>query len=269
MKLGENAHIFFKSHVQQKNFLQKLTPKNFLKSVECILYFLNNEEFETRVYLHNYLPLLGDSPDVRAKWYLNIYSPEGKKVAQKEGIFVGPQGAVIEVAKLGNVGTHGVVSVRIQLEDDTHQIDKPLRSIFFVEFTEKGVEHPRKVISHSLNSPVAGIYGYNRSFTGLILRPDCKLYLLIANGSYLRVGGMSQAAGVISFTNADREVLEVPLPVITESMGCRKLDLLEMSPDLRRHVGGKPFNLKIKGKNILSKPFLIMRGEQVFQGDHL
>lgn len=269
MKLGENAHIFFKSHVKENFFFDKFVPPNFLKAVGCISYFLNDDAFETRVYLQNYIPLMSGDPEAGVKWCVDFYSSKGKRVAHKEGAFKGPQGAVIDVGKLGDVGEFGVVRTYIWLDDKTHKMDKPLRSIFFTEFSEKGKREPRKIISHSLGSPTAGIYDYDRSFTGIILQSKVKPYLLIANGTLLKSLASSRATGVLTITNSDRQDIRMVLPDIRESLGSRKIDLLDGFPNLRSHVGNKPFSINIKGRNILSKPFMILVGDHTFLGDHL
>jgi hypothetical protein len=270
MKLGKQAHFIFGRSLRKKGLLDRIAPRNGFESVPCISYFLNDERFETKVYLQNYLSLLADSPAVAARWYLDAYSSEGKRVARREGSFTGLQGAIVDIAGLGDVGTFGVLMAGISLNDAEHRMDRPLHAVFFTEFSKRETRRPQKIISHSLNSPVAGLFGYRRSFTGILLRPGCALYLLIANGSLLKpVPFASPASGVVSITNADHRTIHAPLPEIRKSLGSRKIDLLALIPGLPEHVKDQPFSLKLDGRNILSKPFLMMVGDDIFLGDHL
>lgn len=270
MELGKNAHTVFLRYLQKKTFFDRFVPRNFPRPMGGIVYFLNDDVFETKIYFQNYFALLADSQYARARWSADVYSSSGKKVVHKEGIFVGAQGAVIEIRTLGDVGEYGVVHVSIEFDDTVYKINKPPLSIFYVEYARRGLNEIRKIISHSLGTPVAGVYSYERSFTGIIPYPKQRPYLLIANGSLLKADpSVSAASGILEVTNINQQTVSIVLPNISESLGSRKIDLLEVCPNLLVHVGDKPFSLKIKGKNILSKPFLFMLGEHVFLGDHL
>ena len=93
---------------------------------------------------------------------------------------------------------------------------------------------------------------------------------MIANGSLLKpVPFATPASGTVSITNAEHRTINAPLPEIRESLGSRKVDLLALMPGLPEHVKDQPFSLKLDGRNILSKPFLFMVGDDTFLGDHL
>jgi hypothetical protein len=270
MKLGEHAHIIFRRHLQKKAFFDRLIPKSFLKPIGGIEYFLNDDKFETRVYIQNYFALLADSPNIHAKWNLDVYSSGGELAAHKEGVFEGPQGVVVEIGALGNIGKYGVIQVSIDLDDDTYRLDLSPHTVFYTEYSERKISNPRKVISHSLGYPSAGVYSYDRSFTGLILGAGCTPHLLYASGSLLKPEApLSWVTGTLEITNSDQKTLSIPLPEIHESLGSHKVDLLAAVPNLRAHVSDKPFSLRIKGRNILSKPFLFLVGDHIFLGDHL
>lgn len=270
MKLGKNAHSILPRYLRKKSIVARMMPEYFLRSVGGISYFLNDEKISTRIYLQNYLALLSDSPDVHAKWHLDLYSSAGEKVFHKEGVFTGYQGAVIEVSTLENVGEYGVIHAGLYLQDKDLEINKPLLTVFFTEFSQRNTQYPRKLISHSLGAPAGGIYTYDRSATGLAIPSGSIPHLLIANGTTLKSEMRAMCAtGALQITNADGKVLHIPLPNIKESLGSRKVDLFNVCPAMEKHVGTQPFGIKIKGTNILGKPFLLITGEHVLLGDHL
>ena len=52
-------------------------------------------------------------------------------------------------------------------------------------------------------------------------------------------------------------------------MGCAKLNLQDYIPDIHRHLGGQPGLIKLRGWNILEKPFFYQTDGTFIAADHL
>ena len=53
-------------------------------------------------------------------------------------------------------------------------------------------------------------------------------------------------------------------------MGCPRVNLLEYIPDIFEHLGGEPGLIKLRGWNIIEKPFFYQTdGKTYLSSDHL
>lgn len=270
MKLGEKAHRGFLTNIRKRHFRDHFVTGNML-SRPATSYYLNDSNFETRIFLHNYFALLGDTVEAKAKWIVEIFSHNGERAVLMEGEFKGNQGAMIVVSDLPGVSEFGVIAVKLIFEDADMVIAKPYHAIYYIEYARRNVPRPQKIIYHSLGSPAAGIFDYARdNYTpGSFLPTDSKPYFLYANGTLLNLkGGRSHAKATLKIINWKGKILEIALPEIAHSLETKKVDILALCPDLHQHLEGKPFNLKIKGRNVLSKSFWYVLGEKVFLGEH-
>lgn len=269
MEVGTKAHKNFRKHLHGKTLLNSLLPNNFY-ALPATAYYLNDDEFETKVFIHNYFSLLTDFEQARAKWLMDVYSKDGVPVTHTEGLFTGPKSVVVDIPS-ARATEFGVVSVKIELLDDTLVIDQPYNAVYYTELTRKSSAAPQKVIYHSLGTPVGSTYDYRREnyTSGSVLSKDLNPYFLYSNGSLVRLGDESSyASGVLHIVNSKGEVLDLALPEISEPMASRRLDVRKECPAFALHVGDAPFHFRISGKNILSKSFWYLTGPSAFLGEH-
>lgn len=271
MQFGKFAHGFFQKNTQPKGLFDRFVPPEFLRANATVSYYLNDHDFTTNIYLHNYFSLLADSEFAHAKWKVDLHGKDGVHCATRSGVFNGKQSVVVNVSEIPGADKYGVALVTLVFDDVEHVMSRPYSTTYYTEYIHKSAKNRGRAIVHSLGMPESAIYSYERNnyVSGTFMPKSCKPFLLIANGSLLHAGKASQMTGVLDVINQHGETLRIPLPVLAHPLESEMVDLIEVAPTLYEHAHGKPFSLRIAGKNILSKPFWFLIGEQEFYGEHL
>ncbi len=272
MKIGENTHPLLKRYLKKRRIFDRFFPHDLLKSQGAISYFLNDEIFETRLYLYNYFALQSGDSLVCAKWSVDIYSSTGKKVGRKFGTLSGNESVVVTLSDMVGIGEFGIVLVKMELVDKDYFIDHPFYAVYYTEYTRKHTEgQGQKLIVHSLGFPTGSFFDYGREnyTSGSFLPQEGTPFFMYSSGTLLRLRHeMAYASGSLLVYNFKGEELELLLPKIKKPLASMKINLDKEYPNFRTHIAGKPFTFKIKGKNILSKSFWYIHGKNIFVGEH-
>ncbi len=233
-----------------------------------ISYYINDDVFFTRVYVHNYFKFLCDA-DVPARYVIRCYNRKGVQVAQIKGDLTDVETEVIELKDIKGLDTFGVFRVSIIPTSPDMFIPHAHATIFFNEYYRPG--SPNSIIAHSLHVPTSRHSDavYTRTSPGLVVPEGFRPYVLIAGGcGFHPFMHPACASAEISFTNEKGEKRTVPVPAM-KPLECRRLDLFAMDPELRSHIGTRPFVLSVVGKDFLSKPFIFISNGTTTSGEHL
>jgi hypothetical protein len=222
----------------------------------------------TRLFIHNYFPLLGDTV-CPAEWSVTFYNRRGDCVARRTGEFSGAsETAVIEVGDIPNVDVFGIAYVHIRPRLSSEIFRAQYGTTFFSEYYVPGTN--KSVIAHSLNGSPKAIHSpYYLISTSWKTPENFVPYLFIAGGcNFQKFHHPPCAKAKITFTNEKGEKKIVSLTPFGPRE-CKKIDLFSLDPAIKSHVGSGAYMIEIDGQNIMPRLFLFETdGNQVF-AEHL
>lgn len=266
---GPNAHPLF---VKEFAPARKKPLLSFLRNdlaLGNISYYINDDVFVTRVYVHNYFRFLCDA-DVPARYVIKCYNRAGKQVAVQRGELGSTlETKIVELKDIKGLDTFGVFRVYLIPASPDMFIPHAHATIFFNEYYRPG--SPNSIIAHSLHVPTARHSDavYTRTSPGLVIPDGFRPYVLIAGGcSFPHFLHPACASATVSLTNEKGEERSVEVTPM-KPFECQRLDLFSIDPVLREHVGTRPFILSISGKDFLSKPFIFISNGTMTSGEHL
>ncbi len=266
---GTNANQFFlQKLVERKKHKVKALFSHTLLSMGSIGYYMNGElGWKTRLFIYNHFALLNDS-NFGVLWEALFYTKEGVLVARREGRFIGPETVVIEVSDIPELDTYGIVVVHIKDADENYMLHDLYSSVFYTQYYLPGTT--QTVMAHCLSgAPKASHYTVNHMSTSWITPSGFKPYLFLANSCrFQKLFHGPCARADITFINYQGKKKTITLAPFKGLM-CLKIDLFAQYPELREHLGTRPYAMKVVGKNILHKPFLLQTDGKAVMGEHL
>ncbi len=266
---GTNANAFFlQKLVERKKHRATALVSHALLSMGSIGYYMNGElGWKTRLFIYNHFALLNDD-NFGVFWEALFYSKDGRLLARKEGKFTGPETKMIEVADIGELDTYGIVVVHIKDADQKYMLHDLYSSVFYTQYYLPGTT--QTVMAHCLSgAPKASHYTVNHMSTSWVTPAGFRPYLFLANSCrFQKILHRPCGRADITFINHEGKKKTITLPPF-KGLVCLKIDLFEKYPELREHLGVKPYAMKVVGKNILHKPFLLQTDGKVAIGEHL
>lgn len=263
---GPNAHPMIKGAFVPSRTHRLLSLFRRDATLGNISYYVNDDVFLTRVYLYNYFKFLGDG-NIPATYVVRCYDRSGKEVAMLTGAL--PDAAVIELTDVKGLDSFGVFRVHIIPALKNMLIPTAHASLFFNEYY-----HPcssNAVIAHSLHVPTPrhSNVTYHRTSPGVMIPEGYRPFVLIAGGcSFPTTLHPYCGSATISITNEEGRERTISAPSL-KPLSCERLDLFALDPELREHIGPRPFILRISGKDFLSKPFIFITNGTTTVGEHL
>lgn len=268
MTPGPNASPFFLGKLVPRAKEPLLSVCRNLLSMGSIGYYLNNDDqWQTRVYIYNHFALLNDAP-FSTRWEAIFYNRRGQEVAKRSGVFERPETVILETANIPELDRFGVISVHIKDNDGRVMLHELYSSVFFTEFYVPGTK--KTIIAHCLSgAPKASHCGMDHVSTSWVTPAGFRPYLYIANscrfqGLFHRACGRA-AITFLNYAGKKKTIQLEPLP----QLGCHKIDLFSQFPGLADHLGTDPYAMRLVGKNILHKPFMIQTNGTIVLGEHL
>lgn len=265
---GPNAHPLFVKEFVQTRTRSLLSRFRGDLALGNISYYINDDVFFTRVYVHNYFKFLCDA-DVSARYVIKCYDRSGVLVAEVKGNLTNTETEVLELKEIKGLDTFGVFRVYLIPTAPDMFIPHAHATIFFNEYYHPG--SPNSIIAHSLHVPTPRHSDaiYTRTSPGLVVPEGFRPYVLIAGGcSFHPFMHPACASAEASFTNEKGKERKIPIPSM-KPLQCQRLDFFAMDPGLQKHIGTRPFVLSIAGKDFLSKPFIFISNGTTTSGEHL
>lgn len=257
-------------------FLKKISPiakkpwlflySKFLSS-GCIGYYIKENEWQTRIFLHNYFALLNDGL-FPAHWEIVFFSRDGKKQTKLNGVFSGSETAIIDLKDVSGLDNYGVTWVKINMNSKTVASSEAYSSVFFSEYYVPNTK--KSVIAHSLSGTFkASHHNFSHTGTSFITPKGFTSHLYIANSCNFHAWGHSACGDCsITFINHRGQKLGAFVKNIP-AHGCQRLDLQAMVSGLMEHFEDKPYVMEVSGKNLLAIPFLFQTNGTVVLAEHL
>ncbi len=253
---GENTSQLMKDKMKPTKWFP-IVKKTLQRShsAGCIGYYLNNDNgWRTRIFIHNYFALLNDGP-FEALWEVSWYKQDGTLANKKSGEFNGTQTAIIEMCQIDGLDKYGITQVHVTPKNHKYTNKQPYSSLFFSEYYIP--ETNQSVMAHSLSGAIKASHCmFNHIGTGFITPVGFRPYIFVGNScGFAGFKHTICGGGFFTFINNKKEKKVVEISQL-KSRGCKKIDLFEVEPTLKDHLGHDPYTVELEGKNILAIPFL-------------
>lgn len=257
--------IFNQKIVDLKSSLLARLANKFL-SVGGASYYLFDEEYSTKILLFNYYGFFANN-DFGTEWLVELYDSNGRRICVKSGVFEGQELAIIDLDDIKPRSPFGIVVCHIKPNNKGKILGKVFDTVFFTEHHRRDTVYHD--VAHSLRWPTPIPYDYGIVGHAFSVVPDATPFLIIANsyqGSFLpKKIYCEPEIKLVNYRGESRQAKSSPIP----PMGCRKINLFEIFPDGREHLGNTPSVIRVSGKNILRKPFFYQTDGRYFSSDHL
>lgn len=264
---GHNANVLF----LEKIFPIAKKPWLFLYdkilSSGCIGYYIKENGWQTRLFLHNYFALLNDGL-FPVKWDVVFFSKSGKVQKKLSGTFSGPETVIIDLKDIDGLDNYGVTWVKLSMNSKKLLPSEAYSSVFFSEYYVPDTK--TSVIAHSLSGTFkASHHTFSHTGTSFITPSGFKPYLYIANSCNFHAFRHAPCGDcLITFVNHRGQKITTSVHNMAQH-SCHKLDLFTLIPNLMAHFENKPYVVEVSGKNLLAIPFLFQTNGTVVLAEHL
>lgn len=265
--IGSNANALFLkkiSPIAQKPWLYLF---NKTLSSGCIGYYIKDNIWQTRIFLHNYFALLNND-SFPARWDVAFFSKDGKFIKKLRGFFSGPETTILGLNEIDGLDTYGITWVKISMNSKTYVPSDAYSSVFFSEYYTPGTK--MSVLAHSLSGTLKASHNvYSHTGTGFTTPVGFHPYIFIGNACNFQSWGHGDCGDCkITIINHRGQKIVTTVSNIPQH-GCRKIDLYSNLPNLEAHFENQPYVIEVTGNNLLAIPFLFQTNGKVVLAEHL